>query len=291
MKTGSYAVTTVYSMPWTKKVVPVDKSKRKKAGKKVVHELFDRCAELTKDQYWISILNDCARDKFPRGFQYKNGLMIHRRGNRCVRKEIPDNPNQAFPVTIDFFKSAGGLMSNTDRKRLQKEEEEKLLESYSKNEITWKDIKIERVKDSLISEYISDLSIKKSLNDDQKKNLTTVIKMGFMIKYFSSKNIIMSGGKITDIQGLIFENGNFRIDHKKVTKKISRKAVGLGIEKTSAKQRLTPLTYWEKYLENIEKKKTGKKPSFSIIDAGFSSQSGDVPSPVENESPMAEESY
>lgn len=288
MKTGSYAVTTVYSMPWTKKVAPVDKTKKKKVGKKVVHELFEKCAELTKDQYWISILNDCAREKFPRGFQYKNGLMIHRRGNRCVRKEIPETPAEAFQVTIEFFKSAGGLMSNTDRKRLQREEEERLIESYSKREITWKDIKIERVKESLISDYISDISNKRSLTADQKKSLTTVIKMGFMIKYFSSKNIIMSGGKITEIRGLIFENGNFKIDHKSVTKKTSRKTIGLGIEKTPQKHKLTPMIYWEKYLENVEKKKTGKKPSSNDIEASYS---GDIPSPVENESPMAEESY
>ena len=275
-------------MPWTKKVAPVDKTKRKKVGKKVVHELFEKCSELTQDQYWISILKDCAREKFPRGFQYKNGLMIHRRGNQCVTKEIPDDPSEAFQITVKFFKSAGGLMSNTDRKRLQREEEERLIESYSNKEITWKDIKIERVKESLISEYISDINQKRGLTPQQKKDLTTIIKMGFMIKYFTSKNIVMAGGKITEIQGLIFENGNFRIDHKNITKKTSRKTVGLGIEKAPQKQKLTPLMYWEKYLENIEKKKTGKKPSFNHIDSPSPIEND---SPTENESPMAEESY
>lgn len=275
-------------MPWTKKVVPVDKTKRKKTGKKVVHELFEKCAELTDDKYWISILNDCAREKFPRGFQYKNGLMIHRRGNRCLRKEIPETPHEAFPVTIEFFKSSGGLMSNTDRKKLQKDEEERLLEAISKKEITWKDIKIERVKESLISDYIADVSVKLLLNNEQKKLLTTVIKLGFMMKYFNYKHIVMSGGKVIDIQGLLYQNGVFRIDPRIITKKAVKKATGLGIERTEPKLKLTPLIYWEKYLENIEKKKTGKKSLFINIDGSYS---GDVPSPTNTESPLAEESY
>jgi len=259
IKTGSYAVTTVYSMPWTKKETSTIKTKRKKTEKKVVNEVFEKCSDLTDDEYWISIFKSCARDKFPRGFQYKNGLMTHRRGNKITRVEIPNNPTDAFYASINFFKSAAGLMSQADKKRLQKEQEEKMLDEAISSEIAWKDIKIERVKELLISEYITELTIKNKLSDCEKDELTTTIKIGFMLKYFAAKNIIMEKGRIVDIQGLVKTENGYEIDSKLVTKMGGRKIKGLGIERSMIKIKNSPIMLWEKYLDNLEKKITGKK--------------------------------
>ena len=268
IKTGSYAVTTVYSMPWTKKALP-PQTKRKRAEKKVVHEIFEKCSLLTKDQYWISIFNACARDKFPRGFIYKNGMMNHRRGNKTNRVLVPNTPAEAYYTCMNFFKEMAGLMSVMDRKRLQRDEEERLLETISKTEIAWKDIKIERVKELLISEYIKDLAFKHNLSEDEKKELTTIIKLGFMLKYFSAKNIVMSNGKIIEIYGLLRDNGKFTIDPKLIGKRPGRKVTGLGIDKVDVKSKLSPLIFWEKYLDGIEKKISGKN-QLQIIEGSYS---------------------
>lgn len=278
MKAGSYAVTTVYSMPWVKKETSTIKIKKKKAEKKVVNEVFERCSEITDDEYWISIFKSCARDKFPRGFQYKNGLMTHRRGSKITRVEIPNNTTEAFYTTTNFFKTSAGLMSQTDKKRLQKEQEDKMLDEAISSEISWKDIKIERVKELLISEYISDIVVKNKLSECEKNELTTTIKIGFMLKYFASKNIIMEKGRIVDIQGLIKTDSGYEIDPKLVTKMDGRKIRGLGIEKTMAKIKNSPILLWDKYLDNLEKKITGKK-NFRNLEG--SDETSNEPSPFD----------
>lgn len=273
LQTGSYAVTTVYTMPWTKKVNSNSTTTKKKSDKKVVYEIFEQCSELTTDQYWISIFKACAREKFPRGFQYSNGLLIHRRGTRTTRVEIPNTAAEAYSTAVSFFKSAGGLMSVTDRKRVQKEEEEKILESISSAELKWTDIKIERVKEVLLIDYIADLVRTRNYNNDQKNELTTTIKIGFMLKYFGTKNVIMEQGRIVNIEGLLYDNDNdsYYIDPKLTTKRPTRKVIGLGLEKSKPKEKLTPIILWEKYLENLEKKMSTKQSHFNVINSYSSS--------------------
>ena len=275
IKTGSYAVTTVYSMPWAKKTVATPAPKRKKVEKKVVHEVFEECSELTKDTYWISIFKECARDKFPRGFSFKNGLMVHRRGNKIKRVIIPNNsPHEAFSIVVSFFKNSGGLMSIIDRKKLQKEEEERMLELTTTKDLQWKDIKTERVKEILISEYISEISLKKGFNKEKKIELSTTVKSGFMLKYFTGKNITMEDGKVTDITGLIYDKdkNRFYIDPKLTTKRPGRKVKGLGIEPVRKKPKASFISNWDKYLQGLDK---ANDDNFDVIEGSGLSLSGD----------------
>lgn len=280
IKTGSYAVTTVYSMPWSKKPTTAAKTTRKRVEKKVVHKIFEKCSELTKDQYWVSIFRECARDKFPRGFSYKNGLITHRRGNKINRVLIPNSPHEASSICLSFFKASAGLMSATDRKRIQKEEEGRLLEIMNERELSWKDIKAEKVKELLISEYVTELAHKLEFNIEQKKELLTTVKSGFMLKYFTSKNITMIDGRISNISGLIYDTGNNRysIDSKLTNKRPGRKVKGLGIERVYKKPKVSFTANWEKYLLNLEKKNNIRSSNnFHIIDgSGSHSLSGDL---------------
>ena len=283
IKTGSYAVSTVYSMPWAKKTSSAPKTKKKRAEKKVVNDIFETCSELTSDSYWISVFRECARDKFPRGFSYKNGLLIHRRGNKLKRILIPNSPHEAFSISVNFFKTAAGLMSNEDRKKLQKEEEEKLLETISAKELVWKDIKTERVKEILISEFVRDLSIKMEFDENKKKELSTTVKSGFMLKYFTGKNIVMEEGKVTNIIGLVYdkERNRFFIDPKYTTKRPGRKVKGLGIEPVKKKARASFITIWDKYIQTLDKKNE-PDANFQVIE-GKSSTSRDTDDNEDNE--------
>jgi hypothetical protein len=292
LKSGTYAVTTVYKMPWTKKESTPVKPKRIKVDKKIVHEIFERCSELTEDQYWVSIFKNCARDKFPRGFQYKHGILIHRRGNKTARLVIPVSFTEAHDECIKFFKSTAGMMSIADRRRVQKEDEERLLEETSKKEIQWKDIRVERIKEVLINEYISDLAEKSNFNEQQKKELSTTIKKGFMLKYFTSKQIEMEHGKIKSIKGLLCNNNDNNNESKyyidpKICKNIARKNTGLGMEGHVNKVKISPMTLWEKYLENQEKK-INNKNGIKIIDNSLSESYSEYPSPDITGSPTGD---
>jgi hypothetical protein len=272
IKTGSYAVTTVYSMPWAKKETPtIEKTVKKKLEKKIVHPIFEECEKITDDKYWISIMHNCARDKFPRGFFFKNGQLTHRRGNKTKRVLVTDSPIEALSICISFFKTTAGLMSDTDRHRIQKEEEQRLLENMSNENLEWKNIKIERIKEILISEFVKDITDRTNMNIEQRDQLLTTVRVGFMLKYFASKHIIMHDGKITKIEGLLYdeENKKYYIDSAAISKKASKKPTGLGIERKIPKY-IPYSKLWEKYLLNLEKR-NDINSNFHIIDNnGFS---------------------
>ena len=278
IRTGSYAVTTVYSMPWSKKKTTTEPAKRKRAEKKVVHEIFEKCAELTTDQYWITVFNNCSRDKFPRGFFYKNGLMTHRRGNKINRVSIPNSAPEASSVCMSFFKTAAGLMSTADRMMLRQEEERKILELTSNKELTWKDIKTEKLKELLIMEFVDDISNRLRFNKEEKNELITTVKSGFMLKCFTSKNIQMKDGSIIAIEGLIYDKktNTYDIDPQLITKKINKKIIGLGVSKTQNKPKVSFMALWDKYLQGLEKRNQPTS-NFQIINGSKSdSNSGEL---------------
>ena len=270
--TGSYAVTTVYSMPWTKKTSSSSKTKttrgrRKKAEKKVIHPIFEQCSEISEDAYWVSIFRDCARGKFPRGFSYKNSLMTFRRGNKTVRTEITSSPHETLSICISFFKSSAGLMSNEDRERLQKEQEEKLLKSLDVSNLEWKDIRTHRVKEVLLTDYITQLSKFKNFTPDEKKELITTVKSGFMLGYLSSKQILMKDGKIDQIEGINYDDSTrkYFIDPELMTKIPTRSSKDLGLSKFTEKKKVSFMSSWEKYLANLDKKVCNT--NFRIVDS------------------------
>ena len=266
---GSYSVSVRSFFNYLKKnenkPVEIDK-KKKKVLKPIINPIFEECSNLTEDNFWKSTFMECARGKFPRGFIFKNNLITYRKANKNTRLEISDSPREVYLATIDFFQRIGGIMSNQDRKRLQELEDEKLLEKQQEeSEITWKEITSEKIKDIVISEFIMDICENMNFNEAEKKELTTTIKKGFMLKYFTYSNIIMSEGKITEIDGLVYDEKTqqYEIDSSVITRRPGRKITGLGVEISDKKPDVDFLDIWVKYLENLENKRNKKTHNFS----------------------------
>ena len=242
--------------------------KRKKTLKPILHPIFEKCAQLADDKFWYDTFMDCARGKFPRGFIYKNNLMTFRKANKLSRLEVSNYAPDAYSATIEFFNTTIGMMSAQDKKRVKKMEEERLLEKLNNStDITWKSIKTEKMKDILICEFIETLTNKLNLNDNEKKELITTIKKGFMLKYFTGSNIEMENGRISEIDGLICDNKNGKveisIDPVYMTRRPTRSFSGLGIEKSDDKPQIDFLEIWSKYLSSLENKRNNKTYSSS----------------------------
>ncbi|GAH66581.1 unnamed protein product, partial [marine sediment metagenome] len=184
------------------------KGTNKKAKKEipVVYPIFEKCAEISNDSYWESIFKGCSINKFPRHFYYNNGLITWKRGNKVDRVLIPDKDIwEVYNITAAFFRKNEGLYSTIDRAKTKEAEELKRSEKVKK-EFQWKNIRMDRVKNLLIYEFINGLAKDYYLSDVEKDKLTTTIKLGLMLKYF--KEVEMVDGKITNIMGLIYtENG------------------------------------------------------------------------------------
>lgn len=269
-----YTVTTSYVLPLKKKNPDelLEISKKKKTLKPTIHPKFESFAALTEDKFWVGILNDCAKGRFPKGFTFKNDLLSYRKGNKMQRLEIPSSLIEGFNSVVNFFKTVGGMMSAEDRRQLQKLEEERILEKMNDlSDASWKDIKTEKIKEILINEFICDLSTVANFNEEEKKELTTTVKKGFMLKYFNSNNIIMEEGRITQIDGLIYndEERTYEIDKRILNiRKVSRRDVGLGIEEdVTKKKQIDFLEIWEKFLEQLQNKrgKTQSSVTYSHI--------------------------
>jgi hypothetical protein len=145
--TGSYAVTKVYRIPFGQvKKIPEKTKGRKKAADKILNPIFLECSERLEDAYWKDIFENASRNKFPRGFMYKNNLLTHKKGTKVQRIEIPDSVPEALSLCISFFKQAAGLMSELDKDRMQKEIAQELLDKYALEKISWKEIKKEKVR-------------------------------------------------------------------------------------------------------------------------------------------------
>jgi hypothetical protein len=268
---GTYSVSVKsFFSSWkdksVKKAEADKKNKSKKIIKPVVNPIFEKCAELSPDPYWQGIFHDCARGKFPRGFTFKNGLINCRKGSKMTRLEISTSPTDALYEVKDFFQRMGGLLSDQDRARLKRQEDEKLIEeSYSRQIETWKDVQGEKLKDILISEFITDMVKKYNLNDESKAELITNVKKGFMLKCFGSHNIEMESGRIVEIDGLTVdsETGWSEIDPDIIKVKNIRTYQGLGIEKNEEKLQIDFLDGWSKYLAGLENKRTKNTQTFS----------------------------
>lgn len=278
LSTGSYAVSNVYSISWTKKKTSVIKTRKKKSEKKVINPIFETCSKITTDHYWVAILKDCARGKCPRGFYYKNGLITHRRGNSINRVLIPKEPNEALSTILSFFKKYAGLISVTDKKKMQASDQKRFLESMSYKNLQWKDITTDKVKELLVSEYITELSNKANYSEDECKKFITVVKSALILKYFKSDNIKMVNGKITNMVGLIYnsDDKSYSIDPK-YCKSSTRVIRDLGIEKEQIKPNVSFISLWNKYINSIA---NPKQCNFRVVDKSDSSSiSGDLYSP------------
>ena len=82
----------------------------------------------------------------------------------------------------------------------------------------------------------------------------------------------MEEDRIKSINGLVYdsENKGYVIDPRYKKKTYERKVKGLGMTLEPGKNNVSFISIWEKYLDNLEKKKTGKNKKITIIETSNS---------------------
>ena len=269
---GKYNVSiSFFTSPWKKDkpktpaTTTPGGNRRRKTLKPIIHPIFEQCSQLSQDEFWSAIFMDCARGKFPRGYSFKNNLLTHKKGNKISTLELNSSPTDVFISTLRFFQTISGILSDADRKRKQDEEDIKLAEELEADfDMTWKDVKTEKLREVMIGEFINSLATRMKFNEEEKRELITTVKKGLMLKYFNSNNIVMEGGRIIEIDGLIFNrNTNMYEIDKAYIRNSERKGQGLGVEVSESKPPVDFLEIWRKYLESLDNKRTKKNVAFS----------------------------
>lgn len=212
VKSGNYAVMSINKMPWLSEPINQNKGKnrRQKTQPIIQHPIFNECSEycneLYKDNYWKSIFSQAAYGKYPRGYMFKDGILTFRRGTKTQKIEISSAPIEAMNQCIDFFKKTTGMKSDDDQIEEKKLYDKNTQENDSQLNLTWKEVKTKKkVKKILISLFVSNITKKYQLNDEERKQVSTLINMGIIMGYFSNESIVMELGEIKEISGLIFD--------------------------------------------------------------------------------------
>lgn len=254
-KVGNYAVNSTKSRPWLETPINQSQSKtrRSKSLPLIINPIFDECAQLTTDPYWMSIFNQAAIGKFPRGFMYRDGYLTYKKGNRVQRLEMPQAPIEAYSACLSFFNKTAGMMSTSDMAKNQQEYDLRISTTKSIFDCTWSDIKNSEIRKLLFSDFNEELSKRFRLTTEEKLQLSTTIHLGFYLGYFQDRQVDFREGKIHSIKGLLFnhESRLFTIDPKLQPKvvKISKR-----IQDGSSRDKNSLLSQWNKYLEKYEKK-------------------------------------
>jgi hypothetical protein len=188
---SKYGVITSQKMPWL--------SKPKKSKVQVVNGIFEQASEITEDPFWKALLAKAALGKFPPGFSYRNGQLIYKRGTKVFKALIGNDPLEALTASLDFFREYGGIRSEADRER----DELNARPTSSFLDLDWASLsKKKELKTLLIDSYIREEAKRLKLTNEQKLQLASMIKIGFLLGNLTNDDINYSRGKIESIGGL-----------------------------------------------------------------------------------------
>lgn len=166
--------------------------------------IFKEAASWTINPYWIGIFESCAIGKFPRGFTLSKGIIYVNKGNKCLKFEMPSQPQEVLILCKTIFENHLGLQDEQDKQqdiKAYNKFQEQNCQLKSEKEITKiKDVRKKEDKLKLIDEYVLQMGIKLNLSLFQKQKLKTAILTGLDLKIITEMDFEES--KITNISGL-----------------------------------------------------------------------------------------
>lgn len=218
----------------------------------IFHPLFKECQDYTIDQYWRDIFYTCSCNKFPKGARYDGETRTlyvkspEKRG-KSQAISIPDNAEQAYKIIIDNFRERLGMFSAHDI-RIKREELEEVKKNIKINlDCEWKKLKPKWVRDHLILKYTIRLESEHNLTPKESKDLHSTVQLGFQLKKLTSDDVNYNNGKITSLNGLIFDEKNrkWKITNKSPTTSSS--------EKSAAKEKF--IQKMDRFIRTYKKRK------------------------------------
>jgi putative ubiquitin-RnfH superfamily antitoxin RatB of RatAB toxin-antitoxin module len=214
-KVGSIAITSIDFDQWFKSDdVPITNIKpKKKNTKKVIYPMFITFAENVNDIFWSKKFYMWAIGKLPKYVTVDEQIIYFNKGNKNTATWTRENISIAHDVKscIDFFKLYIGIYSKkdeTDNKiSIENEnnienENTEIVPTIEINE--WKLIN-KYNQEYLIRVYVNDLSIKMKLTTKERNLLLQTIRLGIATKNIVHNNILMENGKISFVNGLLWD--------------------------------------------------------------------------------------
>lgn len=182
---------------------------QKKKELKRKYPIFDEAAKFTNDPFWREKFISMSSGRPPKGFTLKDGVLKCTRNKFKYSIEVPNDPNEAFLKCVEFFKK-NGCMSDQERDQIHQEFEESIQLDQSFYGKTWDQITCKKMKDAFVHNYLVELKNHFGLDEEQFRDLQTVVTLGLKLGAIASVNIIFSNCRITSINNLSRDpNGKF----------------------------------------------------------------------------------
>lgn len=264
-RVGTYAISTINYDTWMNDPIVnvTPKGKKGKPAKEIINPIFQECSEYTDDPFWKTKFTSAAIGKFPPKFSYHDGVLFYKRGARTITMEVKNQAESVINECIDFFRANGGIFSPLDEKISIESRQNKALLNEQRPPLEWSKIN-KKIKECLISYYITNLSKAMSLAPNESAQLLKVIRCGISYKLFGRQNIRLTDTKIYTIDGLLWDNENrqFYIDPTltPVLSRSSKSSKTLSsdnsdITNITEKDRIPQFsTKWIKYIDSLDKK-------------------------------------
>lgn len=183
----------------------------KRARQEIKHHILENAVEYTMDVFWKDRLMDAARGKFPKGFYYQDGCIVHSKNNKERRVLLPTNPLDTAKAFIQFLQFSG-IYSDRDIE-FAKLDAAMRNDSFVQRPITWTKIS-KKMKISMIRSYAQSMARLWNLTTESARDFQTVLEIGFRNDAINKNNIEFNGIKITLIRDVYMDEttGKFFID-------------------------------------------------------------------------------
>ncbi len=177
-----------------------------KTNKNIVYPIFLECAKLASDDYWKTLYENMAKDKYPKMIYIKNCTVKSVNKKHDFSYCFKDKTAQEISVELyDILTKHTLILSSNDKLKKKEDEEKTMKEIQMETYEDWKDIKKKKIKSQLIDDYCVNMEQEYKLSEANTRELRKMINKGFLFKNIESCDVEFSDGKILSIEGIEYE--------------------------------------------------------------------------------------
>jgi hypothetical protein len=179
-----------------------EKSKR---VREVIYQEINECQEYVTDIFWKRLFDDMSRGKCPKGiviFKTTVNSTYKRNGFSYCFEDTP--PEKIASDLMEILKTSGCIYSSSDIKKEEKEFETSNTSraSYS----SWKQIKIKKIRQQYIHDFVLKQTNKCKLSDHSSKQLMNLINSSLNIyKTHRSDDVLFENNEIVKIEDIEYD--------------------------------------------------------------------------------------
>ena len=175
----------------------------------ILFPIFEKCKSYTLDPFWREQFSNFACNQFPQGVRYdpnRKSLIIKKDPTNTEVIALPeDDVCELFQTVIKILRSKLDMHSSRDIKYQREIIENALQKKETEADCEWKKIKPRQLRNQLLMNYLAELKNKHNLNNNEFKQLISVVQLGFQFRSINSDDVQYMDGKVIAIDNLEYD--------------------------------------------------------------------------------------